>query len=69
MATFRIPKMPLSKELPQLTIAQKVATFTEEARANSLTFGAITCEKCPHDPTCQFAWDLYNTDGDCLASK
>ena len=70
MATFRIPKMPLSDELPQPTdIAKKVAEFTEEARANSLTFAAITCEACPHNATCTHAWDLYNTDGDCLAEK
>ena len=71
MATFRIPQMPLSDELrsAEEIVARKVAQFTEDAQANSLTFGAITCEKCPHEPACKFAWDLYNTDGDCLAGK
>jgi hypothetical protein len=29
-----------------------------------------TCLKCKvDDKQCEFAWDPYNTDGDCLASK
>lgn len=26
----------------------------------------ITCDGCPHKYTCDLAYDLYNTDGDCL---
>ncbi len=31
----------------------------------------ITCDDCPSakDGTCEWAWDVYNTDGDCLAVK
>jgi hypothetical protein len=29
----------------------------------------ITCEDCSHNDTCHYAWDLYNTDGDCLMLK
>ena len=28
-----------------------------------------TCYDCPSKETCRYAWDPYNTDGDCLASK
>lgn len=28
-----------------------------------------TCEGCPLERTCAFAWDTYNTNGDCLADK
>lgn len=28
-----------------------------------------TCEGCPSERTCAFAWDTYNTRGDCLADK
>ena len=28
-----------------------------------------TCNDCPDKETCNYAWDLYNTEGDCLASK
>lgn len=28
-----------------------------------------TCFKCVDEKTCPFAYDLYNTNGDCLASK
>lgn len=29
----------------------------------------FTCHDCPHKATCEYAWDPYNTGGDCLASK
>ena len=28
-----------------------------------------TCKDCECSKKCPFAWDLYNTNGDCLASK
>jgi hypothetical protein len=28
-----------------------------------------TCFDCPDKDICDYAWDLYNTDGDCLAEK
>ena len=30
---------------------------------------AMTCYRCPEAGTCRLAWDLYNTNGDCLADK
>lgn len=29
----------------------------------------VTCEGCGANDNCEFVWDLYNTDGDCLAEK
>ena len=29
----------------------------------------VTCEKCPYNDNCEYAWDVYNTGGDCLAEK
>lgn len=29
----------------------------------------FTCDDCPAVRTCGFAFDPYNTDGDCLAEK
>lgn len=29
----------------------------------------FTCSTCVFLAWCEFAYDLYNTDGDCLASK
>ena len=29
----------------------------------------FTCNTCTAATTCAFAWDLYNTNGDCLAEK
>ena len=28
-----------------------------------------TCYDCPEKHTCEWAWDDYNTQGDCLATK
>jgi hypothetical protein len=28
-----------------------------------------TCWNCSDNGTCPWAWDPYNTDGDCLADK
>jgi len=28
-----------------------------------------TCTECVLNDTCEFAWDGYNTHGDCLAEK
>lgn len=29
----------------------------------------ITCETCDDNADCEFAFDAYNTEGDCLAIK
>ena len=29
----------------------------------------ITCDHCSDNNNCSYAFDKYNTDGDCLASK
>lgn len=28
-----------------------------------------TCFNCPESLNCEYAWDDYNTNGDCLAEK
>jgi len=28
-----------------------------------------TCSECSETNNCPYAWDLYNRNGDCLASK
>lgn len=32
-------------------------------------FNKLTCTACPDSAKCEYAFDDYNTDGDCLASK
>jgi hypothetical protein len=29
----------------------------------------MTCNTCDQVEKCEYAWDLYNTKGDCLAMK
>lgn len=38
----------------------------DETTAHELV---LTCDTCSDAPVCEYAFDLYNTDGDCLASK
>lgn len=51
-----------------------------QLRAKSLAFAAdsgwplpagvvFTCDDCASAPECEFVFDPYNTDGDCLAEK
>lgn len=50
--------------------------FTPEAVAKLKKDGltvptkeSMTCNGCPAVGICNLAWDLYNTDGDCLVMK
>lgn len=57
----------MSQQLPQAEAkvranAVRRALQMEENRE-------VTCENCAHNANCEFAFDPYNTDGDCLAIK
>lgn len=48
------------------------ATPEEVAEAERIAEGStfnFTCVGCAQSATCLFAFDAYNTDGDCLAAK
>lgn len=63
----------------------KTKIYTEDKKAaHSRDFGAgweartadlicllkqFTCHTCKQQDTCTWAWDMYNTNGDCLADK
>ena len=34
-----------------------------------ITPNTITCDLCTDRDTCEYSYDPYNTDGDCLAEK
>lgn len=38
-------------------------------RVYSPKIDVFTCLHCGAEGKCEFAWDYYNTDGDCLAEK
>lgn len=48
---------------------QLIADFRLHVRDRDLQPKDITCVDCPDNDKCEWAWDLYNTDGDCLALK
>lgn len=45
-----------------------IAKKKEFARAN-FDITEFTCDDCPANRTCDWSFDSYNTDGDCLAEK
>jgi hypothetical protein len=44
--------------------ASKVEFFSEH-----FDLTEFSCDRCAAVKTCEFAFDPYNTDGDCLAEK
>jgi hypothetical protein len=41
----------------------------ERERQEGRKVSEFTCDGCTLAPVCFFAFDGYNTDGDCIASK
>lgn len=41
----------------------------EWLQAHGIPFRYLTCDKCPSRRECEYVYDPYNTDGDCLAEK
>lgn len=48
----------------------------EEEKTDIITYlpfkpgdARCTCTDCPINGNCMYAWDDYNTDGDCLLEK
>jgi hypothetical protein len=59
----------MTQQQPQQQYEQSFPTV----KTLALIVGGIdkfTCYDCPLAVGgCEFAWDVYNTDGDCLAEK
>ena len=56
--------------LPSTKIELKVKEFRLALQQLGLSVDVnITCSTCACNDNCEYAWDLYNTDGDCLALK
>lgn len=71
----------IGEEAEPLTHAQLVAIFDRTVEdlngldkrqgGDGACWGvtSLTCYRCPGAHTCPFVGDMYNTGGDCLASK
>jgi len=46
-----------------------LAAIDEHYHQYNVSYDQCTCATCPDVGTCPYAWDLYNTDGDCLGSQ
>lgn len=58
--------------LPLPILEQKVAQAQKDwkdAVGEELHRDRITCTNCEVNDNCEYAFDPYNTDGDCLALK
>jgi hypothetical protein len=51
------------------TIEEKELQAKKDFDKHGYDFDACPCPTCPDKTTCAYAYDLYNTNGDCLASK
>jgi len=47
----------------------KRSAMIEYLVANHSRAKQLTCDYCTERIKCEFAYDLYNTDGDCIAEK
>jgi uncharacterized protein (UPF0212 family) len=54
-------------------IAHSSLRISKQGMANlaytTIEIGRVTCHDCSDKYDCDYAWDAYNTNGDCLASK
>lgn len=62
---FPIDDASRTKEQIAELEAERTKGYTERFKS----VPKFTCSDCPLTPTCYFAFDWYNTDGDCLAEK
>lgn len=53
-----------------LKLLKKKFLEVKELKNTIETIGKeFTCTKCEMNKDCKYAWDQYNTGGDCLAEK
>ena len=45
------------------------STTPEQLKAIRALHAICTCKDCGSKRDCEYAWDEYNTHGDCLAEK
>lgn len=64
MADCIVPAKPWVQPPPIDPVLQAT-----HARVDSLKPEDFTCFRCAINTTCPYAWDPYNTAGDCLAEK
>jgi hypothetical protein len=63
------------RELPTYTYGDGTTYYIDERLGemrnvkNPHDRKPFTCANCHDKDICKFAWDLYNTNGDCLANK
>jgi len=47
----------------------RINKLEKEIREIRLNVSFVTCSTCQSNDVCEYAFDAYNTNGDCLAIK
>jgi len=50
-------------------VKENLTLFLADIIGHPVGVRDFTCANCPEVKTCPFAFDAYNTDGDCLKDK
>lgn len=61
-------EQPLTRDEADALQAEAILAWQQREGHENET-PKFTCETCVFLAWCEFAYDHYNTDGDCLASK
>jgi len=62
----------MNRYLNKTKLTEETKIKRESALAFAMSQGFsdnFTCDSCPDVNTCEYAFDLYSTNGDCLAEK
>lgn len=65
----RIELIILTKKMSDDGVKKLREECVENLKSLRVRYKEITCDKCSDNNSCQFAYDAFNTDGDCLAVK
>jgi hypothetical protein len=63
------PSIDRGVMLTEEQLARNRASLVQAYAAQGYLVTEFTCDKCAARYRCTLAFDLYNTDGDCLAEK
>jgi hypothetical protein len=54
---------------PEQLAEERKASIIDAKKTINLSIDKFTCDDCDRAPICTLAFDLYNTNGDCLYEK
>ena len=61
--------MKVEKTIFGMCVLQDNPVVVEDDGQYDIPHEDTTCYGCPESKKCEYAWDAYNTEGDCLKDK